>query len=154
MPRLISVGRLDINTEGLLLLTNDGELARYLEHPTQGFSRTYRIRAHGNVDETAIARLAKGVTIDGVHYRPAETTLDSRQGSNCWMTMRFAKARTVKSKSCSSNWDCRSRALSAPAMARSNSEGWRKAPSKKCHSALFRNCYPAISRDELKEGVM
>ncbi|MGZ6204321.1 MAG: pseudouridine synthase [Candidatus Binataceae bacterium] len=98
MPRLISVGRLDINTEGLLLLTNDGELARYLEHPTQGFSRTYRIRAHGKVDQTAIARLAKGVTIDGVHYRPAETTLDSRQGSNCWMTMqlREGKNREIK----------------------------------------------------------
>jgi len=98
MPRLISVGRLDINTEGLLLLTNDGELARYIEHPTQGFSRTYRIRAHGNVDQTAIARLAKGVTIDGVHYRPAEATLDSRQGSNCWMTMqlREGKNREIK----------------------------------------------------------
>jgi 23S rRNA pseudouridine2605 synthase len=98
LPRLISVGRLEINTEGLLLLTNDGELARYLEHPTQGFSRTYRIRAHGNVDQTAIARLAKGVTIDGVHYRPAETTLDSRQGSNCWMTMqlREGKNREIK----------------------------------------------------------
>jgi 23S rRNA pseudouridine2605 synthase len=81
-----------------LLLTNDGELARYLEHPTQGFSRTYRIRAHGNVDQTAIARLAKGVTIDGVHYRPAETTLDSRQSSNCWMTMqlREGKNREIK----------------------------------------------------------
>jgi 23S rRNA pseudouridine2605 synthase len=98
MPRLISVGRLDINTEGLLLLTNDGELARYLEHPTQGYFRTYRIRAHGNVDQTAIAQLAKGVTIDGVHYRPAETTLDSRQGSNCWMTMqlREGKNREIK----------------------------------------------------------
>lgn len=98
LPRLISVGRLDINTEGLLLLTNDGELARYLEHPAQGISRTYRIRAHGNVDETAIARLAKGVTIDGIRYRPVETSLDSRQGSNCWLTMtlREGKNREIK----------------------------------------------------------
>jgi 23S rRNA pseudouridine2605 synthase len=98
LPRLISVGRLDINTEGLLLLTNDGKLARYLEHPAQGVSRTYRIRAHGNVDETAIARLAKGVTVDGVHYRPAEATLDRRQGSNCWLTMtlREGKNREIK----------------------------------------------------------
>lgn len=98
LPRLISVGRLDINTEGLLLLTNDGELARYLEHPAQEISRTYRIRAHGNVDETAIAKLARGLTIDGVRYRPANTTLDSRQGSNCWLTMtlREGKNREIK----------------------------------------------------------
>jgi 23S rRNA pseudouridine2605 synthase len=98
LPRLISVGRLDINTEGLLLLTNDGELARYLEHPAQGISRTYRIRAHGKVDETAIARLAKGITVDGVRYRPVQTSLDSRQGSNCWliMTLREGKNREIK----------------------------------------------------------
>src|SRR5216684_5556788 len=98
LPRLISVGRLDINTEGLLLLTNDGELARYLEHPAQGISRTYRIRAHGNVDEMAIGKLAKGVTVDGVRYRPVQTSLDSRQGSNCWLTMtlREGKNREIK----------------------------------------------------------
>jgi 23S rRNA pseudouridine2605 synthase len=98
LPRLISVGRLDINTEGLLLLTNDGALARYLEHPAQGVSRTYRIRAHGNADETAIAKLAKGATIDGVRYRPVQATLDSRQGSNCWLTMmlREGKNREIK----------------------------------------------------------
>jgi len=98
LPRLISVGRLDINTEGLLLLTNDGELARYLEHPVQGISRTYRIRAHGNADETAIGKLAKGVTVDGVRYRPVQTSLDSRQGSNCWLTMtlREGKNREIK----------------------------------------------------------
>ncbi len=98
LPRLISVGRLDINTEGLLLLTNDGGLARYLEHPAQGISRTYRIRAHGNADETAIAKLAKGPTIDGVRYRPVQATLDSHQGSNCWLTMtlREGKNREIK----------------------------------------------------------
>jgi len=98
LPRLISVGRLDINTEGLLLLTNDGELARHLEHPAQGISRTYRIRAHGNVDQTAIGKLAKGVTVDGVRYRPVQTSLDSRHGSNCWLTMtlREGKNREIK----------------------------------------------------------
>jgi len=98
LPRLISVGRLDINTEGLLLLTNDGGLARYLEHPAQAIARTYRIRAHGNVDETAIAKLAKGVTVDGIRYRPVQTTLDSRHGSNCWLTMtlREGKSREIK----------------------------------------------------------
>lgn len=98
LPRVISVGRLDINTEGLLLLTNDGALARYLEHPTQGISRTYRIRAHGKVDERLIAELAEGVTIDGVRYRPVRATIDSSRGGNCWitMTLREGKNREIK----------------------------------------------------------
>jgi 23S rRNA pseudouridine2605 synthase len=98
LPRLISVGRLDINTEGLLLLTNDGGLARYLEHPAQEMSRTYRIRAHGEPDEAALARLARGLTIDGIRYRPVQTTLDRRQGDNCWLTMtlREGKNREIK----------------------------------------------------------
>ena len=87
MPRVISVGRLDINTEGLLLLTNDGELARYLEHPAQGLARAYRVRVHGRIDEAALTRLRRGLRIDGVSYRPVEATIDSRQGSNSWITM-------------------------------------------------------------------
>jgi 23S rRNA pseudouridine2605 synthase len=98
LPRLISVGRLDINTEGLLLLTNDGELARYLEHPAQGFSRSYRIRAHGKADEMLIAELGKGLTLDGISYRPVGATIDSRRGSNCWLTMTLheGKNREIK----------------------------------------------------------
>ena len=98
LPRVLSVGRLDINTEGLLLLTNDGGLARYLEHPAQGVSRTYRIRAFGNVNEVAIAQLANGVTIDGINYRPVRTTLDRRDTSNCWLTMTLneGKNREIK----------------------------------------------------------
>jgi 23S rRNA pseudouridine2605 synthase len=98
LPHLISVGRLDINTEGLLLLTNDGELARHLEHPAQGLSRTYRIRAHGKADESLIAKLAKGLTIEGIRYRPVQLTIDSRRGGNCWLTMtlREGKNREIK----------------------------------------------------------
>jgi len=98
LPRVISVGRLDVNTEGLLLLTNDGELARYLEHPSQGLARTYRIRAHGVPTEAALAQLGQGVTLDGVNYRPAATTLDRRQGSNSWLTMTLneGKNREIK----------------------------------------------------------
>lgn len=98
LPRLISVGRLDINTEGLLLLTNDGELARYLEHPANEMSRTYRIRAFGNADEDAAAKLARGLTIDGIRYRPVRLTIDSRRGGNCWLTMtlREGKNREIK----------------------------------------------------------
>ncbi len=98
LPRVISVGRLDINTEGLLLLTNDGELARYLEHPAQGFSRTYRVRAHGNADEEFAAKLAKGLTIDGIRYRPVQATIDSRQGSNCWLTMTLVEGKNREIK--------------------------------------------------------
>jgi 23S rRNA pseudouridine2605 synthase len=98
LPRLISVGRLDINTEGLLLLTNDGELARFLEHPAQGLSRTYRVRAHGSPDETAVTTLARGLTIDGIRYRPIHATLERRQGGNCWLTMTLneGKNREIK----------------------------------------------------------
>jgi len=98
LPRLISVGRLDINTEGLLLLTNDGGLARYLEHPEQGLSRTYRIRAHGILNDAEFARLAKGVTIDRIRYRPVRAIIDSRRGTNCWLTMTLneGKNREIK----------------------------------------------------------
>jgi 23S rRNA pseudouridine2605 synthase len=87
MPRVVSVGRLDLTTEGLLLLTNDGELARFLELPVTGWTRRYRVRVHGTVDETRLAGLIKGVTIDGVQYGPIEALLDRVQGSNAWLTV-------------------------------------------------------------------
>jgi 23S rRNA pseudouridine2605 synthase len=87
MPRVVSVGRLDINTEGLLLLTSDGDLARYLEHPMNQVARTYRVRVYGNLDNSALARLAEGLTIDGVRYRPVRASLDRRRGSHCWLSM-------------------------------------------------------------------
>jgi len=98
LPRLISVGRLDVNTEGLLLLTNDGGLARYLEHPAQEMSRTYRIRAHGDADERVVAELAAGITIDGIHYRPARASIDRRIGGNCWMTLTLAEGKNREIK--------------------------------------------------------
>lgn len=87
LPRLISVGRLDLNTEGLLLLTNDGELSRYLEMPSTGWVRRYRVRAYGHVTEDSLKALAKGVTIDGVKYAGIEASLDKQQGDNVWVTM-------------------------------------------------------------------
>jgi 23S rRNA pseudouridine2605 synthase len=87
LPRLVSVGRLDLNSEGLLLLTNDGALARRLELPANGWIRRYRVRVFGQVDERALAALAKGVTIDGVRYAPIEAGLDSRKGDNAWLTV-------------------------------------------------------------------
>jgi 23S rRNA pseudouridine2605 synthase len=98
LPRVVSVGRLDINTEGLLLLTNDGGLARTLELPATGWARRYRVRAHGDVDQPALDQLKKGVTIDGVAYAPIDAFLERVQGSNAWisMTLREGKNREIK----------------------------------------------------------
>lgn len=98
LPRVISVGRLDINTEGLLLLTNDGGLARVLELPATGWLRRYRVRAHGAVDDAALEPLRAGLKADGVQYGPVEATLDRSQGKNVWLTLglREGKNREVK----------------------------------------------------------
>jgi 23S rRNA pseudouridine2605 synthase len=98
LPRLISVGRLDINTEGLLLLTNDGGLARVLELPATAWLRRYRVRANGRVTQEALDRLGAGITVDGVRYGPIEATLDREQGANCWLTfaIREGKNREVR----------------------------------------------------------
>jgi len=98
LPRVVSVGRLDINTEGLLLLTTDGELARHLELPSTGWLRRYRVRVHGRVTEEALDALRRGVTIDGIHYGPVEVRIDREQGANLWLTLglREGKNREVK----------------------------------------------------------
>jgi 23S rRNA pseudouridine2605 synthase len=87
LGRVISVGRLDLTSEGLLLLTNDGGLARHLELPATGWTRRYRVRVHGTIDEVALARLAEGATVGGVRYGPIEATLERLQGANAWLTM-------------------------------------------------------------------
>lgn len=87
LPRVISVGRLDFNSEGLILLTNDGELARKLELPATGWTRRYRVRVHGRVQPERLAELAKGVTVEGVKYGPIEAALDREQGTNAWLTL-------------------------------------------------------------------
>jgi len=98
MPRVVAVGRLDINTEGLLLLTNDGGLAKVIAHPDTGWLRRYRVRAHGDTDQAQLDRLKKGVTIDGMEYGPIEASLDRVQGDNLWLTLglREGKNREVK----------------------------------------------------------
>ena len=93
MPRVVSVGRLDLTSEGLLLLTNDGALARRLELPATGWIRRYRARVHGRVDERRLAALAHGVTIDGVAYGTIEAGLDSRRGDNAWLTVSLREGR-------------------------------------------------------------
>jgi 23S rRNA pseudouridine2605 synthase len=98
LPRLISVGRLDLNSEGLLLLTNDGGLARALELPATGWERRYRVRALGRVTPEALNQLRNGVTVAGVRYGPIEAALDREQGANIWLTvsLREGKNREVR----------------------------------------------------------
>jgi 23S rRNA pseudouridine2605 synthase len=87
LPRVVTVGRLDMNTEGLLLLTNDGGLSRYLELPETGWRRKYRVRVHGRVDEGRLKALEKGIKIEGIFYKSIIAELDSVQGSNSWLTV-------------------------------------------------------------------
>jgi 23S rRNA pseudouridine2605 synthase len=98
LPRLVSVGRLDFNTEGLILLTNDGALARVLELPATGWLRRYRVRAHGSVTQAQLDELRAGIIIDGMHYGAIEAALDRVQGSNLWLTfaIREGKNREVR----------------------------------------------------------
>jgi 23S rRNA pseudouridine2605 synthase len=98
LPRLISVGRLDLNSEGLLLLTNDGGLARALELPATGWERRYRVRALGRITQQTLDRLCGGTRIAGVRYGPIEATLDREQGANVWLTvaLREGKNREVR----------------------------------------------------------
>jgi 23S rRNA pseudouridine2605 synthase len=98
LPRLISIGRLDFNTEGLLLLTNDGGLARALELPDTGWLRRYRVRAHGEVTQAQLDELKKGVEVDGVKYGPIDATLERDHGANVWLVfaIREGKNREVR----------------------------------------------------------
>lgn len=98
LPRVISIGRLDFNTEGLLLLTNDGALARHLELPANAWVRRYRVRARGRVAPADLERLKEGIEVEGVHYGPVEATVDSIQGANMWLSIaiREGKNREVR----------------------------------------------------------
>jgi 23S rRNA pseudouridine2605 synthase len=93
LDHLMPVGRLDLNSEGLLLLTNDGALKRHLELPKTGWARRYRVRVFGRIDERALAALEDGPVIDGVRYGRIEATLDRRQGDNAWLTVRLREGK-------------------------------------------------------------
>ncbi|MBS0384666.1 MAG: rRNA pseudouridine synthase [Proteobacteria bacterium] len=93
LPRVISVGRLDLTSEGLLLLTNDGELARKLELPSSGWRRRYRARAFGRITQAELDRLKNGVSIEGVNYRGIEARLERSQGANAWITLTLSEGK-------------------------------------------------------------
>lgn len=98
LPRVMSIGRLDINTEGLLLLTNDGDLKRYIELPDTGWQRRYRVRAYGVPKDSDLIALKKGMEIDGIQYRSIDIAVERQQGGNAWMTvsLREGKNREIK----------------------------------------------------------
>ena len=98
LPRLQAVGRLDLNTEGLLLLTNDGELKRKLELPSTGWLRRYRVRAYGRITQETLDGLKDGITVEGVDYGPIEARLERSEGANCWIALglREGKNREIR----------------------------------------------------------
>jgi 23S rRNA pseudouridine2605 synthase len=87
MPRVMSVGRLDLNSEGLLLLTNDGEIKRKLELPATGWTRKYRVRVHGEPTDDIFEPLRRGIVVEGERFQPMTVTLDRQQGANAWITV-------------------------------------------------------------------
>jgi len=93
MPRVLSVGRLDLNSEGLLLLTNDGGLKRRMELPATGWLRRYRVRVHGQPDEARLAPLREGLTLEGERFQPMQVTVDRQQGANAWLTVALREGR-------------------------------------------------------------
>ncbi len=93
MPRVISVGRLDLNSEGLLLLTNNGELSRKLELPNNGWARRYKVKVHGFIDEKKLASLSNGISIDGVDYGAIKVEIENKSGTNAWLLVTLAEGK-------------------------------------------------------------
>lgn len=107
MPRVISVGRLDLTSEGLLLLTNDGELARKLELPATGWIRRYRVRAYGAITPKMLDSMKRGLTIDGVKYGSAEATVEQKTGGNSWLTVSLTEGKNREIRKIFEHFDCK-----------------------------------------------
>ena len=107
LPRLISVGRLDMNSEGLLLLTNDGGIARKLELPANGWIRRYRVRAYGAVGHTMLQEMKDGLSIDGVQYGSVEVELDSQKGDNSWYTVALKEGKNREIRRIFEHFGCK-----------------------------------------------
>jgi 23S rRNA pseudouridine2605 synthase len=93
LPRVVTVGRLDMNSEGLLLLTNNGELARFMEQPSTGWIRHYRVRVNGRVNEKSLEKLSNGITVSGIKYGSIKASLDRQQGANAWLNMSLTEGK-------------------------------------------------------------
>ena len=98
MPRVLSIGRLDLNSEGLLLLTNDGELKRRLELPSTGWLRSYRVRVKGRLNENMLEPLRRGISVDGTQFKPMQVSFDRQTGANAWLSigLREGKNREIR----------------------------------------------------------
>lgn len=107
LPRVISVGRLDLNSEGLLLLTNDGALARKLELPSTGWIRKYRVRVYGHITPAMLSEMQKGVVIAGVHYGAVEAVIDSQKGGNSWLTVSLKEGKNREIRKIFEHFDCK-----------------------------------------------
>jgi len=107
MPRVISIGRLALNSEGLLLLTNDGGLARKLELPTTGWIRRYRVRVYGAIPELMLEAMKKGITVDGVSYGSITATLDSQKGNNSWLTVALTEGKNREIRKVFEHFGCK-----------------------------------------------
>ena len=106
LGRVISIGRLDMNSEGLLLLTNDGALARKLELPSTGWIRRYRVRTYGGITESMISEMKQGVTIDGMRYGSVEAVLDSQKSNNSWMTVALSEGKNREIRKIFEHFGC------------------------------------------------
>ncbi|MDE3017140.1 MAG: rRNA pseudouridine synthase [Pseudomonadota bacterium] len=107
LGRVISIGRLDLNSEGLLLLTNDGGLARQLELPSTGWIRRYRVRVFGGITPAMLAQMKKGVTIDGLNYGGIDTTIDSRKKDNSWLTVALKEGKNREIRNIFEHFGCK-----------------------------------------------
>lgn len=107
LPRVISVGRLDLNSEGLLLLTNDGDLARKLELPATGWIRRYRVRVFGKITPAMIAEMKKGIVADGVHYGSVEAVVDGGKGDNSWLTVSLKEGKNREVRKIFEHFGCK-----------------------------------------------
>src|SRR5262249_62089671 len=136
------VGRLDFNTEGLLLLTNNGALARHLELPSTGWLRRYRVRAHGQVTETELAALRQGTEIAGVRYGPIEASLDKTQGANVWLSLALREGKNREVRTILESLGLRVNRLIRVSLAPSHCSSLDLAPLHPCG----RRCRPLRSR--------
>ena len=107
LPRVVTIGRLDINTEGLLLLTNDGGLKRVLELPATGWLRRYRVRAFGTITQAQLDRLKDGIEVDGIKYGPIEATLERQQGSNVWLLVALREGKNREIRKVFEHFNCK-----------------------------------------------
>jgi 23S rRNA pseudouridine2605 synthase len=107
MPRVISIGRLDLNSEGLLLLTNDGALARKMELPSTGWIRRYRVRAYGGITPSMLEGMKKGVEVDGVQYGSVEAVLDTQKGNNSWLTVALTEGKNREIRKIFEHYGCK-----------------------------------------------